>query len=116
MFNQKLIPDSEEECQSAQQKQENESGNAKLFRSLPMLEVVIRDAEARPFELLMQFLYTDKIKYPRKGQWYCQLGRGCSRICCKEFQEDYLFHLFSFVVGSQLITVLTLLSGDLTWG
>ncbi|PIO23959.1 hypothetical protein AB205_0145700, partial [Aquarana catesbeiana] len=63
----KLIPDSEEECQSAQQKQENESGNAKLFRSLPMLEVVIRDAEARPFELLMQFLYTDKIKYPRKG-------------------------------------------------
>ncbi|CAI9557993.1 unnamed protein product [Staurois parvus] len=56
-----------EDCQSAQQKQENGNGNAKLFRSLPMLEVVIRDAEPRPFELLMQFLYTDKIKYPRKG-------------------------------------------------
>lgn len=29
--------------------------------------MAIREAEARPFEVLMQFLYTDKIKYPRKG-------------------------------------------------
>lgn len=34
----------------------------------PLLRVAIREAEARPFEVLMQFLYTDKIKYPRKGQ------------------------------------------------
>ncbi|XP_007953652.1 leucine-zipper-like transcriptional regulator 1 [Orycteropus afer afer] len=33
----------------------------------PLLPVVIREAEARPFEVLMQFLYTDKIQYPRKG-------------------------------------------------
>lgn len=33
----------------------------------PLLRVAIREAEARPFEVLMQFLYTDKIKYPRKG-------------------------------------------------
>uniref|UniRef100_A0A8V5H334 Uncharacterized protein n=1 Tax=Melopsittacus undulatus TaxID=13146 RepID=A0A8V5H334_MELUD len=33
-----------------------------FLRSLP-----IREAEAQPFEVLMQFLYTDKIKYPRKG-------------------------------------------------
>ncbi|NXQ01949.1 LZTR1 regulator, partial [Vidua macroura] len=33
----------------------------------PLLEVPIREAEAQPFEVLMQFLYTDKIKYPRKG-------------------------------------------------
>lgn len=32
-----------------------------------LLHVAIREAEARPFEVLMQFLYTDKIKYPRKG-------------------------------------------------
>uniref|UniRef100_A0A4X2M4J1 Leucine zipper like post translational regulator 1 n=1 Tax=Vombatus ursinus TaxID=29139 RepID=A0A4X2M4J1_VOMUR len=32
-----------------------------------LLEVAIREAEAQPFEVLMQFLYTDKIKYPRKG-------------------------------------------------
>lgn len=34
---------------------------------LPLLRVAIREAEARPFEVLMQFLYTDKIKYPRRG-------------------------------------------------
>uniref|UniRef100_A0A8C9PHI8 Leucine zipper like transcription regulator 1 n=1 Tax=Spermophilus dauricus TaxID=99837 RepID=A0A8C9PHI8_SPEDA len=34
---------------------------------LPLLRVAIREAEARPFEVLMLFLYTDKIKYPRKG-------------------------------------------------
>ncbi|XP_010875038.1 leucine-zipper-like transcriptional regulator 1 [Esox lucius] len=32
-----------------------------------MLEVHIREAEAQPFEVLMQFLYTDKIQYPRRG-------------------------------------------------
>ena len=36
--------------------------------SQPMLEVSIREAEAQPFEVLMQFLYTDKIQYPRRGQ------------------------------------------------
>lgn len=40
------------------------SGNVQL----PLLRVAIREAEARPFEVLMQFLYTDKIRYPRKGQ------------------------------------------------
>ncbi|XP_073414080.1 leucine-zipper-like transcriptional regulator 1 isoform X2 [Dendrobates tinctorius] len=63
---QKVKQDPEDDGQGAQQKQENASGPQKS-RSLPMLDVVIRDAEARPFELLMQFLYTDKIKYPRKG-------------------------------------------------
>lgn len=33
----------------------------------PMLEVSIREAESQPFEVLMQFLYTDKIQYPRRG-------------------------------------------------
>lgn len=33
----------------------------------PVLEVFIREAEAQPFEVLMQFLYTDKIQYPRRG-------------------------------------------------
>uniref|UniRef100_A0A3B4B3H6 BTB domain-containing protein n=1 Tax=Periophthalmus magnuspinnatus TaxID=409849 RepID=A0A3B4B3H6_9GOBI len=32
-----------------------------------LLEVHIREAEAQPFEVLMQFLYTDKIQYPRRG-------------------------------------------------
>ncbi|XP_069789836.1 leucine-zipper-like transcriptional regulator 1 isoform X2 [Narcine bancroftii] len=41
--------------------------NPKMTGSLLQLEVVIREAEAQPFEILMQFLYTDKIKYPRKG-------------------------------------------------
>uniref|UniRef100_A0A3B3QVT1 Leucine zipper like post translational regulator 1 n=1 Tax=Paramormyrops kingsleyae TaxID=1676925 RepID=A0A3B3QVT1_9TELE len=35
--------------------------------SQPLLEVSIREAEAQPFQVLMQFLYTDKIQYPRKG-------------------------------------------------
>lgn len=35
--------------------------------SQPLLEVSIREAEAQPFEVLMQFLYTDKIQYPRRG-------------------------------------------------
>ncbi|KGL76438.1 Leucine-zipper-like transcriptional regulator 1, partial [Tinamus guttatus] len=42
-------------------------GSVKLCRLQPLLEVPIREAEAQPFEVLMQFLYTDKIKYPRKG-------------------------------------------------
>lgn len=33
----------------------------------PLLEVSIREAESQPFEVLMQFLYTDKIQYPRRG-------------------------------------------------
>lgn len=36
-------------------------------RTQPLLEVFIREAEAQPFEVLMQFLYTDKIQYPRRG-------------------------------------------------
>ncbi|XP_063050891.1 leucine-zipper-like transcriptional regulator 1 isoform X2 [Engraulis encrasicolus] len=35
--------------------------------SQPMLEVFFREVEAQPFEVLMQFLYTDKIQYPRRG-------------------------------------------------
>ncbi|XP_053557629.1 leucine-zipper-like transcriptional regulator 1 isoform X2 [Bombina bombina] len=62
-----LKQEPEEESQSTQQKQESTSNPAKVSRSQAMLEVNIRDAEARPFEILMQFLYTDKIKYPRKG-------------------------------------------------
>lgn len=42
--------------------------NAKMGCLQPLLEVTIREAEAQPFEVLMQFLYTDKIKYPRKGR------------------------------------------------
>ena len=44
----------------------------------PLLRVAIREAEAQPFEVLMQFLYTDKIKYPRKG--LPGLGQGRSRV------------------------------------
>ncbi|NXP08619.1 LZTR1 regulator, partial [Thinocorus orbignyianus] len=39
----------------------------KVVLILPNLGMPIREAEAQPFEVLMQFLYTDKIKYPRKG-------------------------------------------------
>lgn len=46
----------------------------------PLLHVAIREAEARPFEVLMQFLYTDKIKYPRKG--LPGLGWTGSRVEC----------------------------------
>ncbi|XP_068020824.1 leucine-zipper-like transcriptional regulator 1 isoform X2 [Melanerpes formicivorus] len=44
-----------------------EGAGVRLCRLQPLLEVPIREAEAQPFEVLMQFLYTDKIKYPRKG-------------------------------------------------
>uniref|UniRef100_A0A670IHT3 Leucine zipper like post translational regulator 1 n=1 Tax=Podarcis muralis TaxID=64176 RepID=A0A670IHT3_PODMU len=46
---------------------ETAGNNVKLCRLQPLLEVTIREAEAQPFEVLMQFLYTDKIKYPRRG-------------------------------------------------
>ncbi|XP_044303558.1 leucine-zipper-like transcriptional regulator 1 isoform X3 [Varanus komodoensis] len=46
---------------------ETAGNNLKVCRQQPLLEVTIREAEAQPFEVLMQFLYTDKIKYPRKG-------------------------------------------------
>lgn len=49
----------------------------------PLLRVAIREAEARPFEVLMQFLYTDKIKYPRKGlSWQGARVMGLGRCCC----------------------------------
>ncbi|XP_008936729.1 PREDICTED: leucine-zipper-like transcriptional regulator 1, partial [Merops nubicus] len=63
---QKSKQDIEEEGPVACQK-EGTGGNVKLCRLQPLLEVPIREAEAQPFEVLMQFLYTDKIKYPRKG-------------------------------------------------
>uniref|UniRef100_A0A4W3IJR4 Leucine zipper like post translational regulator 1 n=1 Tax=Callorhinchus milii TaxID=7868 RepID=A0A4W3IJR4_CALMI len=53
--------------QEAGAEEETPGSNPKPTRSLLQLEVVIREAEAQPFEILMQFLYTDKIKYPRKG-------------------------------------------------
>ncbi|MEE6512189.1 hypothetical protein FKM82_019113 [Ascaphus truei] len=62
---QKLKQELEDEGQSSPQKPENTGGHVK--RPQPMLEVTIRDAEPQPFEVLMQFLYTDKIKYPRRG-------------------------------------------------
>ncbi|KAM3841303.1 leucine-zipper-like transcriptional regulator 1 isoform 3-T3 [Vipera latastei] len=55
-----------EEGQEMPQK-EMAGNNAKMGCLQPLLEVTIREAEAQPFEVLMQFLYTDKIKYPRKG-------------------------------------------------
>lgn len=63
---QKSKQDIEEEGHSPCQK-DGIGGNVKLCRLQPLLEVPIREAEAQPFEVLMQFLYTDKIKYPRKG-------------------------------------------------
>lgn len=57
----------------------------------PLLRVAIREAEARPFDVLMQFLYTDKIKYPRKGvhkggAWAAELEvvlPGLSQMCLR---------------------------------
>ncbi|XP_060087056.1 matrix metalloproteinase-24 isoform X2 [Heteronotia binoei] len=63
---QKPKQDIDEEGQESPQK-EMSGSNIKLCRLQPPLEVTIREAEAQPFEVLMQFLYTDKIKYPRKG-------------------------------------------------
>uniref|UniRef100_A0A8B9Q7A6 Leucine zipper like transcription regulator 1 n=1 Tax=Apteryx owenii TaxID=8824 RepID=A0A8B9Q7A6_APTOW len=63
---QKSKQDIEDEGNAVCQK-DGIGGNVKLCRLQPLLEVPIREAEAQPFEVLMQFLYTDKIKYPRKG-------------------------------------------------
>uniref|UniRef100_A0A1W7RG83 Leucine-zipper-like transcription regulator 1 n=1 Tax=Agkistrodon contortrix contortrix TaxID=8713 RepID=A0A1W7RG83_AGKCO len=63
---QKSKQDVNEEGQEMPQK-EMAGNNVKMGRLQPLLEVTIREAEAQPFEVLMQFLYTDKIKYPRKG-------------------------------------------------
>ncbi|KAJ7421518.1 leucine-zipper-like transcriptional regulator 1 isoform X1 [Pitangus sulphuratus] len=63
---QKSKQDIEDEGHTTCQK-DGIGGNVKLCRLQPLLEVPIREAEAQPFEVLMQFLYTDKIKYPRKG-------------------------------------------------
>ncbi|OCU02165.1 hypothetical protein XELAEV_18007926mg [Xenopus laevis] len=78
---QKFKQEPEDENQNSQQKTESACSQVKLSRSQPMLEVIIRDAEARPFELLMQFLYTDKIKYPRKESHFNQV------IMMKEFEH-----------------------------
>uniref|UniRef100_A0AAV2MRR0 BTB domain-containing protein n=1 Tax=Knipowitschia caucasica TaxID=637954 RepID=A0AAV2MRR0_KNICA len=50
---------------------ETDEGAAHGPKDIPggsqLLEVHIREAEAQPFEVLMLFLYTDKIQYPRRG-------------------------------------------------
>uniref|UniRef100_A0A8D0H4Z2 Leucine zipper like post translational regulator 1 n=1 Tax=Sphenodon punctatus TaxID=8508 RepID=A0A8D0H4Z2_SPHPU len=63
---QKSKQEIEEERQGSPQK-ETAGNNVSVRHLQPLLEVTIREAEAQPFEVLMQFLYTDKIKYPRKG-------------------------------------------------
>ncbi|XP_063000574.1 leucine-zipper-like transcriptional regulator 1 isoform X1 [Elgaria multicarinata webbii] len=63
---QKSKQEIDEEGQGTPQK-EPAGNNVKVCRLQPLLEVTIREAEAQPFEVLMQFLYTDKIKYPRRG-------------------------------------------------
>ncbi|KAH0619007.1 hypothetical protein JD844_018606 [Phrynosoma platyrhinos] len=63
---QKSKQELDEEGHGTPQKEASGS-SVKLCRLQPLLEVTIREAEAQPFEVLMQFLYTDKIKYPRKG-------------------------------------------------
>ncbi|XP_061487760.1 leucine-zipper-like transcriptional regulator 1 [Rhineura floridana] len=63
---QKSKQETDEEGQGTPQK-ETAGNNVKPCRLQPLLEVTIREAEAQPFEVLMQFLYTDKIKYPRRG-------------------------------------------------
>ncbi|XP_051750902.1 leucine-zipper-like transcriptional regulator 1 isoform X2 [Ctenopharyngodon idella] len=55
----------EESEESGSGSQKDNSGRSS--RGLPLLEVSIREADAQPFEVLMQFLYTDKIQYPRRG-------------------------------------------------
>ncbi|GAA6067415.1 leucine-zipper-like transcriptional regulator 1 isoform X2, partial [Tachysurus ichikawai] len=56
-----------EESGSGTFRQKDISSTARSSGGLPLLEVFIREAEAQPFEVLMQFLYTDKIQYPRRG-------------------------------------------------
>lgn len=58
---------SEESDEGATGGQKDIPGGNRPSGTQPMLEVSIREAEAQPFEVLMQFLYTDKIQYPRRG-------------------------------------------------
>lgn len=58
---------SEESEESGAGRQKDDSSTARPSGGPPLLEVFIREAEAQPFEVLMQFLYTDKIQYPRRG-------------------------------------------------
>uniref|UniRef100_A0A673CQB8 BTB domain-containing protein n=1 Tax=Sphaeramia orbicularis TaxID=375764 RepID=A0A673CQB8_9TELE len=51
----------------SQQSPRDIPGGSRPSSTQPLLEVSIREAEAQPFEVLMQFLYTDKIQYPRRG-------------------------------------------------
>uniref|UniRef100_A0A9J8AZ59 Leucine zipper like post translational regulator 1 n=1 Tax=Cyprinus carpio carpio TaxID=630221 RepID=A0A9J8AZ59_CYPCA len=55
----------QESDESGSGSQKDSSGRSS--RVPPLLEVSIREADAQPFEVLMQFLYTDKIQYPRRG-------------------------------------------------
>uniref|UniRef100_A0A8C1SMZ1 Leucine-zipper-like transcription regulator 1 n=1 Tax=Cyprinus carpio TaxID=7962 RepID=A0A8C1SMZ1_CYPCA len=55
----------QESDESGSGSQKDSSGRSS--RGPPLLEVSIREADAQPFEVLMQFLYTDKIQYPRRG-------------------------------------------------
>lgn len=65
----------------------------------PLLEVSIREAEAQPFEVLMQFLYTDKIQYPRRGTTLLMLlTLGCYQSCCKR-EGKCLFLCVSVYTG-----------------
>lgn len=65
----------------------------------PLLEVSIREAEAQPFEVLMQFLYTDKIQYPRRGTTVLMLLTfGCYQSCCKR-EGKCLFVCVSVYTG-----------------
>ncbi|XP_074062670.1 leucine-zipper-like transcriptional regulator 1 isoform X1 [Macrotis lagotis] len=63
----KKIMQARERGRQAKPEPEEEAPGPKPPLPPALLEVAIREAEARPFEVLMLFLYTDKIKYPRKG-------------------------------------------------
>lgn len=78
----------------------------------PLLEVTIREAEAQPFEVLMQFLYTDKIKYPRRGKMvelspggeqyflsWAPSGFFISDNSCLQSLKGFVIHLFVFSVS-----------------
>lgn len=86
--------------------EESDEGSAGSPRDLPaasrpMLEVSIREAEAQPFEVLMQFLYTDKIQYPRRGTALFTLALispqasatdcSCSNLQQRRTTDDFLF-------------------------
>ena len=63
---QESIEKSDEAAAAAGGSRDIQAGHRSLGTQ-PLLEVSIREAEAQPFEVLMQFLYTDKIQYPRRG-------------------------------------------------